>query len=705
MEDKAQLIIDGHHVAVPKGTLLWEAAKHIGIDIPIFCYHSKLGPVGVCRMCLVEVEGMPKLTTACTTPVADGMVVYTRSPDVEKAQRGILEFLLINHPLDCPICDRGGECPLQDQTFTYGPGVSRFIEPKRHFKKPIPLGPTITIDRERCIMCWRCVRFTTEVAEDNQLILIDRGSETYIGTYEDQPYVSNFSGNVIELCPVGALTSSKQRFAFRPWEMKAHPSICPHCPMGCNIDIDVRDAQEVVRFRSRTNDAIDDGWLCDRGRFGYDFIGSPHRLKTPLIRREDQLVPASWQTAYRTIAENLQRIARLHGSSSIAGLASPRLCNEDLFTFKRFMREVIGTDAIDHWPRSPLQLTNQQLVAMERINRLLVPIDALDRAKVILIVDADPSKREPVMELRIRKAVNKRGARLIHIGTTDIPLSTKAEVCVRYAPEQFSALLAALTGQITPPPSTSEDFQRAREILTAGDETYPIVVLYDDSFPAIEPKQAPHALEALANFIDALAAHGEIGAIPMLITSNDMAARDFGLLPPNGEGGLWGEPIVDRLLRGEFRAAYIVGADPLAELPMLKEALTRLDFLVVQELMLTETAHLADVVLPAASFAEKVGTVTNTSRRVQLLCEAVPSPGIARPDWQILVELSQRWDYSLTYSSPEQILADIATSVPGYSALYRPDVTDLYSLIGPQGIQLEPELASTKASCISPEGS
>ena len=278
--------IDGKPVEVPAGTLVWEAARQVDSDIPIFCYHSKLGPVGVCRMCMVEIEGQPKLTTACTTGVTDGMVVRTKTPDVEKAQRGMLRVSLLNHPLDCPICDRAGECPLQDQTYEYGPGVSRFVERKRHFLKPVHLGPTIDLDRERCILCWRCVRFTSEIANDDQLILVDRGSETYIGTYESAPYVSDFSGNVIELCPVGALTSRKQRFTFRPWELEQHSSICPHCAMGCNIQIDVRNAQEVIRFRSRTNDAVDDGWLCDRGRFGYDFIGSPTRLKTPLIREE-----------------------------------------------------------------------------------------------------------------------------------------------------------------------------------------------------------------------------------------------------------------------------------------------------------------------------------------------------------------------------------------------------------------------------------
>lgn len=679
--ENVHITVDGVGVDMPKGTLLWEAAKSADIDIPIFCYHSKLGPVGVCRMCMVEVEGMPKLTTACTTPVADGMVVYTRSPEVEKAQRGVLEFLLINHPLDCPICDRGGECPLQDQTFTYGPGISRFIERKRHFLKPVHLGPTIDLDRERCILCWRCVRFTSEITQDDQLILSDRGSETFIATYEGQPYVSNFSGNVIELCPVGALTSRAQRFTFRPWELRQHPSICPHCPLGCNIQIDVRDAQEVIRFRSRTNDAVDDGWLCDRGRFGYGFIGSAERLKTPLIRRDGKLVPASWQVAYRAAAEGLQEVAREHGNDAIAGLVSPRLPNEDLFAFKRFMNETLQASAIDYWPRPQYAVSNEQAGALARLDDRLGPVDALDRARLIVLIGADPSEREPVLELRIRKAVNKLGARLIEIGVKGIPLTEIAQASVRCNPDEMVGILRAvlLSGDV---PDASPEFQSARSML--NEPGGPIVVLYDDSFEDMPPDTRPDVLTALDQLVESIGARAEVQVIPMLRTANEMAARDFGLMSLNPDGKLWGPPLVDRISDGEFRAAVVSGANPGPDVPGLMDALHGLRFLVVSELVLSETARLADVVLPAACFAERVGTFTNTSRRVQVFSEAVPAPGISRPDWQILVELSQRWDNSLPYASPEQILADISTRIP----LYAGRMPASYRGLAPQGLSL-----------------
>jgi NADH-quinone oxidoreductase subunit G len=325
LEEQVKITVDGVEMQVAKGTLLWEACDAYGIGIPIFCYHTKLGPVGACRTCLVEVEGMTKgPITACSTPVTDGMVVRTRSPIVEKAQRGIFEFLLANHPLDCPICDRAGECPLQDQTFSYGPGTSRYIEPKRHHEKPIVLGPTIALDRERCVLCWRCVRFCAEVAEDKSIILLDRGDLSMVGTFHNEPYISNFSGNVVELCPVGALTSRKQRFNFRPWELRNRPSICPHCPMGCNINISVRKNDEVIRFLSRDNPELDDSWLCDRGRFNFEFINSPERLASPLIRRDGSFVESSWSEALEFVAGRLKQIIGESGAQSVAGIASPR---------------------------------------------------------------------------------------------------------------------------------------------------------------------------------------------------------------------------------------------------------------------------------------------------------------------------------------------------------------------------------------------
>ena len=268
--------------------MLVDAAKHGDVEIPVFCYEPKLGhPVGACRMCLVEIEGIPKLQTACSTPVRDGMVVYTRTDRVQEAQEAVVEFLLVNHPLDCPVCDKGGECPLQDIAMGWGPGRSRVIDPKRHFQKPIPLSPLIKIDRERCILCYRCVRFSQEVAEDEQLQLLERGASTFVGTFDDRPYIAPFHGNIIELCPVGALTSEAYRFRARPWDIEDAGSVCTLCPSQCNMMLTVRD-ERIQRVLARDNPEVDDGWLCDKGRFGYQMVESEradHRAAGPPGRR------------------------------------------------------------------------------------------------------------------------------------------------------------------------------------------------------------------------------------------------------------------------------------------------------------------------------------------------------------------------------------------------------------------------------------
>src|SRR3989440_9388770 len=294
--------IDGREVSAPEGSMLVDAAKYGDVEIPVSCSEPKLGaPVGACRMCLVEVEGIPKLQTACSTAVKDGMSVVTTSDRVKKAQNAIVEFLLVNHPLDCPVCDKGGECPLQDITFGWGAGRSRFIEPKRHFRKPLALSPLVAIDRERCILCYRCVRFSQEVAEDYQLIFAERGADTFVSTHDGHPYVAPFSGNIVELCPVGALTSQPYRFRARPWDIESGAGICTLCPSQCNVELTVRD-EKVVRVQSRQHPDVDDGWLCDKGRFAYQAIHADERITKPLARDGGELRPVSWERALEVAA-------------------------------------------------------------------------------------------------------------------------------------------------------------------------------------------------------------------------------------------------------------------------------------------------------------------------------------------------------------------------------------------------------------------
>src|SRR6266545_1841307 len=306
--------IDGLEVTAPQNAMLVDAAKHGDVEIPVFCYEPKLGaPVGACRMCLVEIEGIPKLQTGCSTPVKDGMVV--------------------NHPLDCPVCDKGGECPLQDISFGWGGGRSRFIEPKRHFQKPLALSPLIAIDRERCILCYRCVRFSQEVAEDYQLVLQDRGAHSYVSTFDGHPYVAPFSGNIIELCPVGALTSQPYRFRARPWDIEAAGSVCTMCPSQCNVSFTVRD-ERVLRVMARDNVEVDDGWLCDKGRFAYQAVHVDERVTPPLIRDGGELRAVSWERALNEASRALSR-----AKGRVGAIAGGETTNEEGFLLQRLLRE------------------------------------------------------------------------------------------------------------------------------------------------------------------------------------------------------------------------------------------------------------------------------------------------------------------------------------------------------------------------------
>src|ERR1700761_2982313 len=348
-----KLTIDGREVEAVAGTMLVDAAKQADVEIPYFCYEPKLGePVGACRMCLVEIEGIPKLQTACSTAIRDGMVVHTQTDRVHQAQRAVVEFLLINHPLDCPVCDKGGECPLQDISYGWGPGRSRFIEPKRHFEKPLEISPLVAIDRERCILCYRCVRFSQEIAEDYQLVFLERGGHTFVGTHDGHPYVAPFSGNIVELCPVGALTARTYRFRARPWDIEGAGGICTLCPSQCNVEFTVRD-EKVMRVRSRDatgaatgggpggNDAVDDGWMCDKGRFAYQALHVDERITQPLVRDGGTLRAVSWERALGDAAG----LARHKGA--VGALVGGQASNEEGFLIQRLFREALKSSDID----------------------------------------------------------------------------------------------------------------------------------------------------------------------------------------------------------------------------------------------------------------------------------------------------------------------------------------------------------------------
>ncbi len=399
--------IDGREVRAAEGTMLVDAAKHGDVEIPYFCYEPKLGaPVGACRMCLVEIEGIPKLQTSCSTPVKDGMVVNTTSDRVKSAQNAVVEFLLINHPLDCPVCDKGGECPLQDITYGWGGGKIRFIEPKRHFRKPLELSPLVAIDRERCILCYRCVRFSQEVAEDYQLVFLERGDHTYVGTHDGRPYVGPFSGNIVELCPVGALTSTAYRFRARPWDVEEAGSVCTLCPSQCNVTFTIRDDSKVLRAFARDNHEVDDGWMCDKGRFGYQAIHSPERLRAPMVRDGGALREVSWERALGEAAARARegrrqgRRAGRRGHHQRGGLPPPAPLPQGrsarrTSTRARAARSTPSRPGCWRAPTCPRGCRD------------------IDHAAVVLVVETELVEESPILDLRVRKAVRRNGARVV----------------------------------------------------------------------------------------------------------------------------------------------------------------------------------------------------------------------------------------------------------------------------------------------------
>jgi len=428
--------IDGREVEAPEGIMLADGAKHGDVEIPVFCYEPKLGnPVGACRMCLVEIEGIPKLQTACSTPVKDGMVVHTQTARVKEAQNSVVEFLLINHPLDCPVCDKGGECPLQDITFGWGRGISRMIEPKRHFKKPLELSPLVAIDRERCILCYRCVRFSQEVSEDYQLVLHERGAHSFVGTFDGHPYVAPFSGNIVELCPVGALTSTAYRFRARPWDVEGAGSVCGLCPSQCNVEFTVRD-ERVLRVRARDHAEVDDGWLCDKGRFAYQAIHADERVVEPLVRDGDELRPASWERALDAAASALRKA---HGS--VAALAGGAATNEEGFLLQRLVRDGLASADLDCRVGGPVPLDVQRALSAPALQ---ATVPDLEFAHAVLVLGTEPVDDAPILDLRIRKGVRRRGVALAVATSRPSSLDPNADVVARYAPGGEHAFVAAL---------------------------------------------------------------------------------------------------------------------------------------------------------------------------------------------------------------------------------------------------------------------
>jgi NADH-quinone oxidoreductase subunit G len=632
--EKVTVTVDGITFQADQGELLIKAAQENGIYIPRFCWHERMKPVGMCRMCLVEVEGGRGYPPACTTPVADGMVVHTQNDTIKKIQDGVLEFLLINHPLDCPVCDRGGECPLQDQTLAFGPGESRFIEEKRHFPKPIALSDLVLLDRERCIQCGRCYRFADEIAGDALIDFVDRGERTQVLNFEDQPFDSYFSGNTVQICPVGALTAQQYRFRARPWDLATAETSCTTCSMHCRGAVQ-SSSNRLVRLLGVDSEPVNHGWLCDKGRYGIEWVHADDRVREPQVRAGDAWKEVSWPEALDAAADALRTAKDKKGANAIAMLGGARGTNEDAYAWAMLAKGVVRTDNVD--AQLGDGLPPEFVLGMPRAE-----ISDLDTASAIVLLGCQLEDEVPVLALRVRRAVLDLGVPLVDCAPLEHKLSQHARVVARLMPGE--ALPAHVVGQVN-------DVREGRD--------GPLVVIVGRANVAAGAEATVAAAGRLAGpntrFLSALRranVHGALdaglapGFLPgrvALDAGKDAFTDTWGGVPK--DRGLDAAGILTAAANGDIEVLVLVGADPLSDFPdvtLARQALDKVPTVIAVDAFASASTSNADVFLPSTLWGEKSGSVTNLEGRVQRLNRKVAPEGTAMDDWRIAIELAAR---------------------------------------------------------------
>ncbi|WP_419923879.1 molybdopterin-dependent oxidoreductase [Candidatus Poriferisocius sp.] len=704
-EAVVNITVNGQPVEAKPGEWVIAAAERAGVYIPHFCYHPRMESVGMCRMCIVDIDAGrgPALQPSCMVAVSEGMVVDTTSEQTRKAQDGVLEFLLLNHPLDCPVCDKGGECPLQDQTMAYGPGESRFVEEKRHFEKPIPVNDLVYLDRERCILCDRCTRFADDVAGDPLITFQDRGDQTQVNTFPDLPFSSYFSGNTVQICPVGALTAVPYRFKARPWDLTEAESTYPN-PMGDRVVVQA-SRDQVLRYQGVDSDAVNWGWLTDKDRFAFEALASELRLRSPLVRgtplgRPDpdgsELVETSWHQALDQAADAIRAAVENKGPQSVAVLGGARLTNEDQYAWARLAKGVVGTDNVD--AQLDDGLPGGVVLGLPRatINRACTP------GGTVILMAPDPKEEQGTLYLRLRHAVVNDGVQLIELTPRATGLSHLAAHRLHHRPGEVAAVAAALVGgDIDAGPvgeagGVSAEFLGAAAAALADRTDRPITVILGRTSLA---EAAGPTVEAAAEFmrLAKLLAAGSrpgIAFLPALHRGNVLGALDMGLAPgllPGrvalGDGGTalaetWGSVPASSGAdaRGILRAAadgsidvlILLGADPLGDFPDRKAAESALDSVgtvIASDLFLHPSAARADIVFPSAGFGERRGTHTNMEGRITRERQVVTSPGTARADWAIASELARRLGADFGFAGPEDVWDEIIRLAPSHQDL------------------------------------
>jgi NADH-quinone oxidoreductase subunit G len=649
------ITINGRAITARKGELVIAAAQRHDIYVPRFCYHERMNPVGMCRMCLVDIDTGrgPMLQPSCMVNVAPDMKVETDSPAAKRAQEGVIELLLVNHPLDCPVCDKGGECPLQDQSYTHGPGESRFVEEKRHFEKPIAISDLVLLDRERCILCDRCTRFADEVAGDALIHFVQRGNQTQVLTFPDHPFSSYFSGNTVQICPVGALTSSPYRFKARPWDLAESPSTCTTCSVGCRMAVQ-SSRDRVVRHLGldpgeddlAAPTSVNWGWLCDRGRFNFEAVHSVERLTVPLVRSESSgsglgLGETSWTVALGAVARALRSTIDAGRASRVAVLGGARGTNEDAFAWAQ-LADALGVEHRD------AQLGDG--LPAEILDLPRATIDAAAAAPTVILLGPDIKEELPVLYLRLRDSVVRKRTKLIELAPVDSGLTGLAWRSTRIAP---GAAAATVLGD----PLVVDQLRRG-----------PVVIIAGRANLAESTASAASTLRAVHDAV--VAVQPDVSVLPALRRGNVVGALQLGLRPRHG--GLDAAGILAAAAAGELDILVLLGADPVVDFPdtaLAQRALDNAKVVVAIDSFLTDSAAAADVVLPASMFAEKDGTTTNLEGRVSAVARRVTPAGTSRADWMIASELAEHLGFgelATTLVSAEAITSAIAGSVPAY---------------------------------------
>ena len=678
--------INGIEVVAQPGELVIDAAERTGTYIPRFCYHPRMEPVGMCRMCIVEIDTGrgPALLPSCMIECAPGMAVDTQSEITTKAQAGVLEFLLINHPLDCPVCDKGGECPLQDQTMAYGPGESRFVEEKRHKEKPIPISDLVLLDRERCILCDRCTRFAKDVAGDPLIHFINRGHDTEINTFPDEPFSSYFSGNTVQICPVGALTATSYRFRARPWDLDQAESTCQGCSVGCRISVE-SSRNQILRYQGVDIDPVNWGWLCDKGRFGFEAVVSGERLTQPLTRDGDALAAASWAGALDRAAGAL----RSASPASVAVLGGARLTNESAYAWTKFIKGVIGTDNVDAQMGDGLPADVVLGLPKASIDDVCAP------GGTVILLGPDVKEELPVLFLRLRHAVVNDGVKVVEISPEAGGFTPYATESLHPRPGEAGAAVRALLDG-TPPGTDAGGVDplvltRAAALVNRG----PVSVvlgrqsLAESAEAVVDAAGALLARKVDTTFLSALRranVHGalDMGLAPGMLPGRVTLEAGGGHLAGRWPGvpsapGLDAAAILTAAAAGQIDVLILLGADPIGDFPdrdLAVRGVAGARTVIALDQFVTPSVAAADVVFPVAGFTEVEGTSTNLEGRVSVLHQKVTAPGTARPDWIIATELALRLDADLGLESVEGIRAEIAELAPAYVGLTSERLSD-----------------------------